>query len=1486
MIDNFYDYVKKKYYNINTKITKRKYKLKYLKQNGGTLSKEITDEINRLDEVREQLAHKLRTAERVNFPEIIANIKGKIKSLNDFIKSQQLTEEPENLQSFLNELTGLEQFVKEPTGAYWHIDYKKIPNMIIAPPIPDDKIKKTHEEFLTMVETNMKEVDASIDANDDRDRLLFTTKMSDLQSQIDSIPKKITAIEQLNIKINKKIKEMEKYTEFDFDIPSKAFVSSIETGPEQITIKELAGISVKTDLTQSEIDGRILAFDETLKILPSEKLVSPDFTKDTFGGAPTQIYYIQKANMDTLIGDVYIKWLENIEEAKIKLIEDQQRLERQRIEDQQRLERQRIEDQQRLERLERENREIEPDVVNINAIIEKINIKLINERLGRINTIFESKKKLLNEEENTSKIIEYEQINGLVDDINKQVTKIKNEIDIIKSNSTTDKKQKILIILEKIQGIKQFGDEINKTIQILEEFNKQIDINNKLNEIIEVIKEIMIPTSKYYKESRIKLICLINFYFSTKKTLGKKIISDISPIKFVYNDKKELIEFVLNPDTTFTARKLDEFKQFAIDNFRDASVSEKIILTKIKDINNIKQIERLNLRDPELIELSRLYGEYKQLIKQYGGGVIDWQNYYQKMEQFNQELTKYKEEYNNFNQISKKFNIMYIQLYHHQLFISNYIQVILLKKNYSIYQNISRGMVNYYYKEIKRILDLFKDTKNMSKVISYFYKNHYFNIKILEEFLRELDSQWKGPRDSQVESEKNISRLILFGELVTDNTFKLRVFLFNMFKNIIDAYLSTNSSPFAVYLRINDRQTFENKTFVKDDRIGFKGLFKADKLLNCKKDDPIVIKTSPPDDLKNLSNDIEVVKTIEFKEIYDPEGFTDNSTLALYMGLPNFLSNQKSILIITYGYSGVGKTFTLFGKTSDDGSKQLGLLQKALGSITEKEEIRMRTFEIYGVALPYKSYWQNKRPEEYNHSIYTYKHTENLKALHANITGSGMTDYLKEIEILNDFGSTYTTISQAQIDSFDKFIESVDVIREYEGRIKKTVNNPSSSRSIMVYEFKIKLSTNKFVSFIVMDLPGKENVKTTYVYNGLDNGLTKVGEDPSTSAYQPILNEVAPTAVDYGISIDHKYKKYNDSIKAALFLNPMFISIFPDIAEDFISFIKTKYNKLYTDDFIVKTSPLKIMFKYVDNMNLKELVDTPQNEITKAIATNRYDSEQNYKVKFMNCFIASELFRYILKSNHLEILIDFYNDKILKTHKQFENKNYGALSFEAFYINENILGLVDILGKRLKEGYIKDSSLVAEEYFKINTQFRDKSGTPVNDESTAQTYFLRNLLRNDLSPENPVVVQAQSAKKLQVQPVVTPVYLLSNIEDKENFLTTSENYNKFYNPSDNGTKASIKDWIEKPYDYNKSFVDKEQTSPIETFMESYFKIVDRSKYETSIPSSKKNIIDNIYLFYVVSNDIDTKSQVNKCANQIKLIKDSKMFIDIINSWNQ
>ena len=1435
MIDNFYDFVKNKYNNINNKIIKRKYKIKYLKQKGGDYTKEIEKQIDRLIIIKEILDKKLCEAEYINFPEIVANIKLKIDNLNDYIHTFSEKSDKSDYQQFLNELTILESNINHTVlTPYTTITIdEKI--KIITPPILDDKFKQSHEEFLKIIDEENQSINKLIESNEKINDAEINEQISkQIQVIIERIIEPGEEISNKLLDITIKIKEIKDYMNFSsMIIDEKLFIGANISNPEMISIKHLEIIIPEDSKQISEM--RIIRNPKLMKIIDiKKKVVSPNFRKELKGG---EFKYISDVidtsykikNISNLTENIYEKWLLQIKEKYDLYIKERDKQEAIR-------KAQAIADAERAKQVEQEA------IAKVERL--KQEAKAEAER---------AEQEVKAEAERAAKAIADQK--ALVDYF----------YDIYKlDNSDPNKLQTILTDLYNLYNN-------------LLEFNRITTTADKT--ILQSTKDNIFSNIYEYNEYNDikKYIDIID-----NKTIinGRKKDNDFNELFYKYSARSPT-----NSPTNINIENISDLLEKTI--YTSKSKSKK----KIIEVNIVELVTQIKIRLGMINKIMIQLGFLPLVqLKQTGKGPIKINQYNDKMEELNQYLMLYKKVYNDCNKAIQEFNILYIHLYHHQQFISNYIQVILLKQNYTIYQNISRGMVNYYYKEIKKINDLFK-SKKMSNIILYFYKNHYINIQILINFFKILDENWKGEYKDGTnlldESEKNKSRLELLKS--TDEKFKLGVFVFNMFKNIIDAYLMTNNVPVAVYLRINDYSKGPSiKTFVKNDGININGTLNFDNFKNCKDTDDIVIKSTPKIDLDNLDKFKDKIKDITFKQIYDPEGFNDNTTLALYMGLPNFLSLQKSILFITYGYSGVGKTFTLFGGLNTDKIGRLdGILQKTLQSITEKEEIRMRTFEIYGLALPYKSYWQNKKPEDFNHLIHTYEYdSETLTNIKSDKkTGHEMTTYLKDIEILDDFGGSYKPISSEQISEFYNFTDNIDKIRESEGRIKKTINNPQSSRSIMVYEFKIKLSSNpsKFVSFIVMDLPGKEDIKNTYVngYTG-DAGLTK--------------------ASNYGIKIKSEIGDlYNNTtaLRASIFLNPMFITIFPKIAKLFIEYFKDKYSDLINSGLLVKDSkgnnvPFKIHVNYDEDDTLKDLLD-PNNSfytvkknyrfkdkdnqsLTKLeyIYTNKYEGNmsENFKDNFKNCFLASELFRYIIKSDNIDILINFYNNKILDTTELLLIKRYAALPFEAFYINENIIGLVDILGKRLNKDYIRNDDNMMKDFFTVNAPVSYKVDSivkTISDEPINQSYLLRNLLR---------------------YPMINNTYLLDTTNDT-NFLTTATNYDvvssKYTSPSKNNKDESgtakpftIQNWIENAYNYNKSFVDSKSPSPIYTFLESYFKSIDNPQLKTDkvIPTTKTHIIDNIYLFYVVSNDI--KDGVNKCATQIKLISDSKEFIELIN----
>ena len=1035
---------------------------------------------------------------------------------------------------------------------------------------------------------------------------------------------------------------------------------------------------------------------------------------------------------------------------------------------------------------------------------------------------------------------------------------------------------------------------------------------------------------------------LINPTFSKKSPV--QAVSDLTPVKKKYQN--------------------GGFSLFTNSNKKEEKIINSLVSKWEKELMKAK----LNLCKKHYLISTSIpkTQEYLNLNNKSGGGFDSWEQYYSTLINYQQKVGEYKTVYNNLVQISNEFNLAYLQFFYHKLFIVNYVKFTLIKPNYRVYHNISRGSVSYYLSIVSNILDKFASPEitNGNSTYSYFYTYHYLNLKILNGFLEFLYKNWKvAPGDIELESNKNISRLyILNSSMPHSPSFTKGFFLFNLFKDILDDYKLTLSSPISVFLRINDREELPPSDRNKKE-INFKKSEITREQLELSNIQECLARTTVLEQDKILQQ-FGNTGGIKFNEIFDPEGFKSNETLALYMGIPNYLSKSQSIMMITYGYSGVGKTFTLFGNKGT----QSGVLQKALTSIQEMKAIYTRSYEIYGLALPYKSYWSGRDPSEYAHKIYTYRIKSIGGVIEAEHTqqdiksGTQIKTYLDDIKAdIDDTNlGTYTKIDTLEITSFSDFVEKVDLIRVAQGRIKKTVNNPVSSRSIMVYEFKVKLNDGKVVKFIVMDLPGKEDILNSYI-------------KPTNDLH-----------ANYCIQLKSSLSKYNQTaLRSAIYLNPILLAVFPDIAVQLNKFVSDKFSKsksyinypvttfydkklnvtktigdlikwieLSEDDVkstlktYLKLNPglfdkyndshiktpvdkrtddfesLKKVFNY--EFNKKSDPSTQEIEIKNnlkillGISFRESDYQIDDKNNFKNCLLAGENLRYILENNLIEVLNEFYSMYLIEQNTGPEsktgpdcnsNKNISSIAFEGFYINENILGLVNTLNKRLYRdcgkqfknpipsmdnffsSKMKEYEETLSEVNKKNADTIDETlkvnikkhisniyNIPIADignirlssknqsiynleysfdynsktfqisdpgnETRSQTYFLRGFLRYPLNLSNGT----------------SSYYLLNNNTMLSNSTQTNYDTSTFID-------KTIKSWFEESYDFNKTYSDE---PPIATFMEAYF---------GKESDGKTDVINNFYLFYVVSNDDKTK-----CANQIKLITDSEIFIKTIKEW--
>ena len=258
----------------------------------------------------------------------------------------------------------------------------------------------------------------------------------------------------------------------------------------------------------------------------------------------------------------------------------------------------------------------------------------------------------------------------------------------------------------------------------------------------------------------------------------------------------------------------------------------------------------------------------------------------------------------------------------------------------------------------------------------------------------------------------------------------------------------------------------------------------------------------------------------------------------------------------------------------------------------------------------------------------------------------------------------------------------------------------------------------------------------------------------------------------------------------------------------------------------------------------------------------------------------------------VNINIGTEKEPIMKTNSDLR---YGYAGLEGIYINENILGLLQVLANRvrvIKGG--KDATLVPvvceqiENYRKIITKTKEKripiditilnninnNQLIINDNPSEQEKLK---IKREIDPKQPFfvdedefysqIVYMMDFSNLTVGDVKNyidkkPTGRDGNIEnDSSLYFNTNLRDSKFNEDTD------VLKYVNN-YDYNKIFNSKEP--PIKKILEPYLES-----------------IDNYYLFFVVSNNLKSSKtgDIETCDKQMKLLYDTKAFMNVIAAEN-
>ena len=997
-------------------------------------------------------------------------------------------------------------------------------------------------------------------------------------------------------------------------------------------------------------------------------------------------------------------------------------------------------------------------------------------------------------------------------------------------------------------------------------------------------------------------------------------------------------------------------------------------LTKIKKINNNHR-ENINHQKVNIVK-SKINYDLKK-INQLGGD-RSIQDFIEKLNEFEIFIRNMKEKRREILRSIKKYNVRYSQFMNFQKYIVNYVSLVLAQQEYNYYQYLSKGMISYYdsiLTKMEQILDKYENPKFFniadetlsSDENKWLYIKHFFMIKILRSFLRGLLTYWSGKyivyntekirRDrgeqpqaadssspkAEPESPKPWSLTLtpetlkalsdenLIGEIKKWNNTPYKItldakkengignkkyyFLFNIFFRILDGYAS-KLPPVANYMRIND---IPDPISLKDDR----PLTFTSKVGNKNKlDDQNVKLCANLTTQKDKDSRSNAMQKLDFAEIFD-QSFKDNDSLAHYMGLADSLKKGKSIMLLTYGYSGVGKTFTLFGKVirvkDEKPTKLAGLLQTVLNNIPGDNKIELKVFELYGLGVPYKFYW-SRTDSNFDHFIYHYQITPETTNV---IEPTGISPGPDFTNIL-DRTQKYQILKKTQIDGFSDIIEGIDKIRKATGRIKATLNNPESSRSIMIYDFKITFEDGKSVSFVVMDLPGKENIFQTFC-----------GSNEQNNGYDPKDN-FRPRDVFYKYRNGLGYKdnskimdgNYNPKmIKTMMYMNPLWLSSIPEIAEYFDE-PTTSANKLDPSLKDLNNIPLGATIYKIreENPTYNHLDSFYKANLSNTLRLNServlMDHVANAHVQTPHYYGSENLseFSKIAKSDVIKLGVAGICDRAKKNitkliqqskltelgelinnmleEKDARDKKYGYAGLEGIYINENILGLLEVLSLKIQEDRIKDKFLlqtfkpkhvvceqkeIYKELYKREPRIpvdlrilKDKNNITEFNDNGSITYKINNNAPIFVEDDEFFSQMRFFQDNISTSPVGTVFFESTESDPFKTFMRSGPDSELNYANQTKGITKNIEDnkknWINN-YNYNKIFNIRDP--PIKSILKPY---LDDPQFK------------NFYLFFVVSNNLKvTKLETGQvvgaptetCDKQLQLLYDTRHFMDII-----
>lgn len=602
--------------------------------------------------------------------------------------------------------------------------------------------------------------------------------------------------------------------------------------------------------------------------------------------------------------------------------------------------------------------------------------------------------------------------------------------------------------------------------------------------------------------------------------------TDIEPVKA---KKAEVIKSSKQVATQTTIAKSQQAKKF------DAPISQRVVKQTVVSSPTRTIAKPIPVSPPKLPP--------KPILK---GGDNDLGISTQVYEEFAGTLNQYNLLANKYNDVLSLLNSTLIDHFMHNVFLVAIATNQLIIPGYVIHEYIQRGALALYRRIINNLMD---DVENnpMKVHCIYMRKYHTVTLKILQSFVNKVTIELNRLK---LENKRDF---VIDINSCTGST-RTGFLLLNHFKELLMQYNALAGSKVTIYGRINDlgrpadpsiesdlktmsymsgfdlelAKEFMKKEYAEEQQTKTELVTSAKpKLIACANEEIMSDLQSGPDVRKMWVNPLtckcpsnssgldfdKQMKPIKFTEMFDSNQYPKSDDISKYMQVETLLAQGRGVGMMTYGYSGTGKTFTLFGNSANNIS---GILQSTLADVNGLRAVYFRAFELYGLGMPYPHYWMKDLdkcigktgclPNILHYICHYNTYLDNDKGLmleskpDPNNDNKPSLDTRKKPDVfqeyVNDRTKTYCPIPENMIAKtfkiFENYIEAVDKQRVATKRIRDTPNNPVSSRSVVIYDFQLEVyGQEKKVPFLIVDLPGREEILQSFVEPYLNSEIVK-----------------------------------------------------------------------------------------------------------------------------------------------------------------------------------------------------------------------------------------------------------------------------------------------------------------------------------------------------------------------------------------------------------